>query len=78
VRLDTIVSEEGGETVLVHFARRRGDSWTVACTPNLAELHAANGRLTPWHRSDDPRAVTCPLCINTPAYGLASAALSQR
>ena len=43
-------------------------TWKVACAPNLMELSAHFGQEFPWQRSDDPRAVNCPLCKRTNQY----------
>jgi hypothetical protein len=46
------------------------DQWRVACTPRLPEADMSTGpkRQEVWHRSDDPRAVTCPLCKETEEF----------
>ena len=79
---------DGSRVTLIHFVYRLprgpfggtavadaagGQRWSVACVPNLLELHAANMRPTPWQRTDDPRAVTCPECKKSEAYRLALA-----
>ncbi len=43
-------------------------TWKIACVPNLIQMAADRSRAFPWHRSDDSRAVTCPLCKETAAY----------
>ena len=49
---------------LTHFVLDYGcGHWTLVCMPMMREMHAVQGvRLEPIHRSDDPRAVTCPAC----------------
>ena len=63
---------DGRKLTLVHFTYRAGsganDRWVIACTPNADALHGVVGHHLPWHRSDDPRAVTCPGCKWTDAY----------
>lgn len=51
--------------------------WRIACTPHLTELHATGGRDHPWRRTEDPRAVSCPLCKETEQYQQAAQCLRQ-
>jgi hypothetical protein len=82
--LQTMLKEDGTEMVLIHFVYRspaglayssgavlnpQADwTWKLACSPNLTEMHAQASRPFPYHRSDDPRAVTCPACKDTEAF----------
>lgn len=65
--------EDGSLVHLVHFTYQDGGVWKVACAPNLPCLSSVRGRAMPWRRSDDPRAVNCPLCQATGPYGAAAA-----
>ena len=72
------VGESGIVTTIIHFSYIRtpepilpenaGEQpWRIACMPKMVELHQ-----TKYHpnylRTNDPRAVTCPSCMNTDAY----------
>ncbi len=78
-----MIREDGKALHLVHFVYRtpRGvirqqglplafaeDSWKIACAPLLVEMAASANRPCPWQRTDDPRAVSCPLCQETEQY----------
>lgn len=63
------VDVHGRAITLIHFTFQpdgRGE-WRIACMPNMTEFHQ-----TPYHpafhRSNDPRAVTCKQCHKTDAY----------
>ena len=66
----------GEEIYLIHFVFRGPSAMLlnkqvckIACAPNLLEGLAMIGRGCPTHhRSDDPIAVTCPMCKDTVAY----------
>ncbi len=76
--------EDATALVLIHFAyltppgtvRAQGlrlgpplpDAWRIACAPHLTEFSSAPTRPFVWHRSDDSRAVTCPLCKATDVF----------
>ena len=77
----TIVLESGEQVAVVHLVhqirteRQMPDGlmvpvvdWRIACTPGLQDLHGTMQRLEPWQRSEDVRAVTCPMCQQTVAY----------
>lgn len=81
MNVPTMVLEDGRQVAVVHLVcqmateRQMPDGlmvpvvdWRIACTPGLQDLHGTNQRLEPWQRSEDVRAVTCPLCKRTQAY----------
>lgn len=45
-----------------------GESWKIACAPNMTEMGVAGGRSHPWQRTSEADPVTCPLCMETPQY----------
>lgn len=45
-----------------------GDTWKIACAPGTTMLNATENRPFPYQRSDDVRAVTCPLCKDTDEF----------
>ncbi len=72
--------EDGRTILLVHFVYRspRGtlahegtplanteETYKIACAPRLVEMSAFGSRAFPWQRTDDVRAVSCPLCRET-------------
>jgi hypothetical protein len=77
-----LLHEDGSETLLIHFAHNRPDDlmsqvprlrrvdtpYRIACVPNLISAAATPTRSWPYQRSDDPRAVTCPVCQSHPEY----------
>jgi hypothetical protein len=62
-----MVLADGTEIHPIHFAFRHPDdgTWRLACTPGLKELYAHGSREHPYQRSDDSRAVNCPMCKET-------------
>ena len=40
----------------------------IACVPGLPQASSREGQPWPWHRTEDPRAVTCPNCKRTAVY----------
>lgn len=77
-----MILEDGSEINLVHFQYRvdgvngnmRTDSdWRIACTPSLTILHSHPRRGYPIARSEDPRAVNCPICQKTELFKIALA-----
>ncbi len=83
MKMQEMVLEDGTTLLLIHFLFQspRGVlqitgrpllpsefTWKIACTPNLMEFGADRSRECPWMRSDDPRAVTCPLCKATEIF----------
>jgi hypothetical protein len=81
-----MIREDGSVIYLVHFVfkspkgivRQQGKelnavdpTWKIACAPGLVEMEAQATRAFPWMRSDDPRAVSCPLCQRTAEYRIA-------
>lgn len=43
-------------------------TWKVACEPGRYELGGMGGRACPLQRTDDYRAVSCPLCRATQIF----------
>lgn len=80
----TMILEDGSGLVLIHFMfqspagmiRLKGiplgasgeETWKLACVPNMTEMAQAHNRPLPMHRTDDPRAVTCPQCRETQEF----------
>ncbi len=78
------ILEDGTQVLLIHLVYRspagltssigepvapdRPPTWKIACTPNLLEMAATQSRAHPWLRTDDPRAVSCPMCKKTPVF----------
>lgn len=91
MKLQTAIGPDGAEVVLIHFLysspvgmiegaglplAQRGNSWKIACMPNLFEFSTQSShRPIPHMRSDDPRAVTCSVCKETEHYKRAAASL---
>lgn len=88
--MQVMIQEDGSELLLIHLTFKRGkeyerqegslmskDSWGVACSPNAVKLHGTHER-GPYQRSDDPRAVTCPMCIATELFREAMARQGQK
>ncbi len=79
-----MLREDGSKQLLVHFTFLSPAGTTkvegmslggsgppthkIACVPNLVQLSSHMKRSMPWHRTDDPRAVTCPMCEGTQEY----------
>ena len=63
-----MILEDGSRINLVHFTCKDAGRWIIACSPSLLSQSAIDGRAMPWRRSDDARAVTCPLCKQTPEW----------
>ena len=63
------INQFGESTTLIHFVFQDAPE-RIACCPNMTEFHS-----TVYHpnyqRSNDARAVTCPMCKKTDAYGRA-------
>ena len=72
-----MILEDGSVITPIHFLIRgtkgvmlqvgRGlavgvPEWKVACMQDATALHSIPTRDFPYQRSEDPRAVTCPLC----------------
>jgi len=59
------IREDGTTVGLVHFAFRVGKQWRVACcfTQGLGDVESF-----PCVRTDDVRAVTCPVCLKTEGF----------
>lgn len=77
----TMILEDGSEINLVHFQYfvptgllDTPGEWRIACTPALNKLQAHPGRGYSMTRSEDPRAVNCPLCKKAEQFKTASAA----
>lgn len=65
---DFMLLEDGSKVTPVHFTFADGaGKWWLACVPTL-DLEADNKRPAPWQRTNEPRAVTCPLCKRTDTY----------
>ena len=60
MKLETILSAEGREVVLIHYER----DGRIICMPQLLlkDMAATPQREAPHIRSGEPLAVTCPLC----------------
>jgi hypothetical protein len=54
---------------------QRQDSWKIACVPNMQteDMSQRFMQQFPWIRSEDPRAVTCPQCMQSPEFKAALA-----
>jgi hypothetical protein len=71
-----LIHESGKSTLLIHFEhccpdelsaqipRLRGAArpYRIACVPNMPFAHALPTRSWSYQRTNDPRAVTCPVC----------------
>lgn len=60
------VRPDGSIFTPVHWMHH--ETQRIACTPNMPELHAANGRAVPYPRTLDVQATTCPRCKATADY----------
>ena len=80
---------DGRVQTTIHFVHPVGEAdsesvtgsrvrWAMACTPNLIQLHASRGRPVPYVRSDDPRAVTCPGCMQSAEWKETRARIRER
>ena len=71
--------EDGTKVVPVHFVYRpmlesgRKGVWKMACSPEMYVMK--KGPDEPYIRSEDVRAVTCPMCQNTLIFKTARVAL---
>ena len=68
-----MILADGSEIIPVHFVYKDdedGGLQKVACIPGF---EFQPGQAFPWHRSDDPRSVSCPLCKATQVYVSSSA-----
>jgi hypothetical protein len=61
-----MILANGNAVLPVHFVVRK--TGRIACTPTKFPLHHEPGREETWQRTDDPRAVSCPLCEETEEY----------
>ena len=67
----------GKEIILIHFVTHdEFGQERIACLPNLEQFSVAHDRLIPVHRSLEARAVTCPLCKDTPLWKEADEAMT--
>ncbi|MBX9682126.1 MAG: hypothetical protein K2X38_25490 [Gemmataceae bacterium] len=66
----TAVREDGTTFTPIHFVDH--ETRRIVCTPNLIEMHAANGRSVPYPRTQDVQAVSCPRCMATEDYKAAA------
>lgn len=57
---------DGTKFAPVHWLVRIKGEWRIACNPNCADLATKPDRQRPWLRTDERRAVTCPLCLAVP------------
>jgi hypothetical protein len=88
-----MVLEDGRKIFLVHYiflapkgttsvagqpATASKDTWKVACSPSVEELSSAGNRGVPYQRSEDPRAVNCPLCMKTELFKRHLAEIQRR
>lgn len=60
------VRADGSVYIPIHFVDH--ETRRIACTPNLTEMHATNGRAAPYPRTLDVQAVTCPRCKATAEF----------
>jgi hypothetical protein len=60
------VDVQGMATTLVHFVFQE-DPERIACVPNMVEFHSTQYHPN-YQRTNDPRAVTCPQCMETGMY----------
>lgn len=66
------VTAAGGVVTLVHLTYNvsavLGDTdWRIACVPNMTELHQTVHHPN-CQRTNDMRAVTCPICKKSPMF----------
>jgi len=66
---ETMILADGSEVTVIHFLFHPefGQS-RIACMPNLRVFSASKFRQLPHIRTDDVRAVNCPLCEKTADY----------
>ena len=69
--ISEVVPEENKQTFM------RNLQWRIACMPNMAELYATPHHPSP-RRTDDVRAVNCPMCKETAAYKKSLAILEAK
>jgi hypothetical protein len=73
--------EDGTKVVPVHFLYRprlatgRKGGWKMACSPEMYAMMKKEGE--PYIRSEDVRAVTCPMCKGTLVFKAAKAVLDS-
>lgn len=85
------IDADGSQATTIHFVYQdvvgladakvsslggsRQQEWRVACAQNAIVDQPRQPNEAPWLRSDDARAVTCPLCRDSKAFQKALADL---
>ena len=68
MKFETMISADGSEMVLCHFlCGPFPGAKSIVCMPGLneKEMCSVHGREVPLQRTEDPRAVNCPMCKKT-------------
>ena len=64
---DTLILPSGDEIVLIHYLDAYGTRG-IPCMPGLTTFSSCPERHIPHIRSEEPRAVNCPMCMKSNAY----------
>lgn len=70
------IGADGRSITLIHFVYSTGGDHRIACMPNMTEFHQTQYHRN-HHRTNDPRAATCPQCKRTPEYVAAMEAVGS-
>ena len=69
MKQQVMILEDGSEINLIHYVHKVRNVNKIACVPTLPEADMCLGKKWyVWQRSDDPRAVSCPMCKATQEY----------
>ena len=61
--MNEMIDADGVAKVCVHWTRQSEGKWEIVCIPGLEVFGVTMTRSVPFFRSDDIRAVTCPMCL---------------
>lgn len=75
---ETMILADGTEITTIHYlVQPKFKAPYIACTPGLEDFTAGKYRSSPWIRSDETKAVTCPMCKKTAEF-MEAAATAKR
>lgn len=69
--MQTMTLPDGTQITLIHYTHfigGLGNGWRIACMPNMKELNSGDALQPNFQRTEDKRAVTCPMCKKSNAY----------